>query len=157
MGWNPGGRRQIEFDGIPLGRRSYVRHPSGPTPSVIATVETVLFVKRGHIPADDQVQTMTAPHLELWQVRQEDGLLILPLHRHGGLTVSLMRYRPGAAAIVDRPPGGTETLVLEGTMLDERSAYPSGSWIRNPPGSLHQPYSVEGCLLYCQTGHLPIL
>ena len=28
------------------------------------------------------------------------------------------------------------------------------TWLRNPPGSAHQPFSTEGCLLYVKTGHL---
>jgi anti-sigma factor ChrR (cupin superfamily) len=97
------------------------------------------------------------PRPELWKARQAGELQTLALHHHRGIAVSLMRYQPGTAAVARRRSGGEEILILDGTLLDERSAYPRGSWIRNPPGSLHEPFSVEGCLIYLQTGHLPIL
>jgi hypothetical protein len=148
---------QIEINGIALGPCGYVRRPVYPEPRVIAKTDATLFVKRGHIPAEDQLATLVDPCPALWQRRQVGQLLTLPLHHHVGIAVSLMRYHPGTAAVVRRRSGGEEILVLDGVLLDERSAYPCGTWIRNPPGSLHQPYSLEGCLLYIQTGHLPIV
>jgi hypothetical protein len=148
---------QVTVDGTLFGRYFHARRPSGPEPIIIAATESILFVKRGHIPAEDLIETALEPGPALWQDRQNGQLQTLPLHHHRGIAVSLMRYQPGAAAVVRRRFGGEEILVLDGTLLDERSAYPRGTWIRNPPGSLHQPYSVEGCLIYVQTGHLPIL
>jgi hypothetical protein len=148
---------QVEIDRTCFGRYFHARRPTGPQPAIIAATDSVLFVKRGHIPAEDIVETALEPAPALWQNRQNGQLQTLPLHHHRGIAVSLMRYQPGAAAVVRRRFGGEEILVLDGTLLDERSAYPRGTWIRNPPGSLHQPYSVEGCLIYIQTGHLPIL
>jgi len=148
---------QVEFDGVLLSRHGYARRPTRPDPVVIATTESILFVKRGHIPPEDNFETVLEPHPELWKGRQAGELQTLALHHHGGIAVSLMRYQPGTAAVIRRRIGGEEILILEGTLLDERSAYPRGSWIRNPPGSLHEPFSVEGCLIYLQTGHLPII
>jgi hypothetical protein len=34
-------------------------------------------------------------------------------------------------------------------------SYAVGSWLRNPAGSQHMPFSLEGCLLYVKIGHLP--
>ena len=51
-------------------------------------------------------------------------------------------------------PGGEETFVLDGVLEDELGRYPRGAWLRNPPGSAHQPFSPDGCLLYLKTGHL---
>jgi ChrR Cupin-like domain len=148
---------QVEFDGVLLGQHGYARRPGQPAPVVTATTDTILFVKRGHIPPEDDFETVLEPRAELWKGRQAGELKTLALHHHGGIAVSLMRYQPGTAAVVRRRIGGEEILVLDGTLLDERSAYPRGTWIRNPPGSLHEPYSVEGCLIYLQTGHLPII
>src|ERR1700679_2060777 len=36
---------QVEFDGVLLGRHGYARRPTRPDPVVIATTETILFVK----------------------------------------------------------------------------------------------------------------
>jgi anti-sigma factor ChrR (cupin superfamily) len=148
---------QIEIDGIALGTHGYVRRPVEPEPTVIATTDAVLFVKRGHIPAEDRLATLLNPGQSVWQRRQGGQLLTLPLHHNAGIAVSLMRYHPGTAAVVRRRLGGEEILVLDGALLDERSAYPCGTWLRNPPGSLNQPYSLEGCFIYIQTGHLPII
>jgi anti-sigma factor ChrR (cupin superfamily) len=43
--------------------------------------------------------------------------------------------------------GGEEILVIEGTFSDEHGDYPAGSYLRNPPGSAHAPFSEGGCLL----------
>ncbi len=147
----------IEFDGVLLGQYGYVRRPRGANPAVTATKPTILFVKRGHIPPEDLIETTVEPHPALWQAEAGSGLPTLPLHNHGDITVALRQFPAGSAPAPRRSPGGEEILVLDGTLLDERSAYPRGSWIRNPPGSLYQPYSVEGCLVYAQTGHLPVI
>jgi anti-sigma factor ChrR (cupin superfamily) len=45
--------------------------------------------------------------------------------------------------------------VLDGALEDEEGRYAVGSWLRNPAGSQHMPFSLEGCLLYVKIGHLP--
>jgi anti-sigma factor ChrR (cupin superfamily) len=45
--------------------------------------------------------------------------------------------------------------VPDGALEDEEGRYAAGSWLRNPPGSQHAPFSLEGCLLYVKIGHLP--
>lgn len=60
---------------------------------------------------------------------------------------SIVRYAKGShfsAHVHDR---GEEFLVLEGTFADEHGVYPVGTYVRNPPGSHHAPYSEEGCTL----------
>jgi ChrR Cupin-like domain len=44
---------------------------------------------------------------------------------------------------------------LDGAREDEEGRYVAGSWLRNPRGSQHAPFSLEGCLLYVKIGHLP--
>lgn len=148
---------EVAFDGVLLGQYGYVRRLLAPDAAVAATMDTLLFVKRGHVPPEDTTDTVVQPRPTRWQAEPGTGLLTLPLHRHGGITVALQQFPAGSAPAPRRPAGGEEILVLDGTLLDERSAYPRGSWIRNPPGSLFQPYSVEGCLIYTQSGHLPVI
>jgi len=38
--------------------------------------------------------------------------------------------------------------VLEGVFSDERGDYPSGTYVRNPPGSRHAPRSHPGCVIF---------
>lgn len=65
---------------------------------------------------------------------------------HGRAT-SLVRYAPGAAFPEHAHPGGEEALVLSGTFSDASGDHPAGSYLRNPPGSRHAPYSDEGCVM----------
>jgi anti-sigma factor ChrR (cupin superfamily) len=43
--------------------------------------------------------------------------------------------------------GGEEFLVLEGIFSDEYGDYPAGTYIRNPVGSIHTPFSQNGCTI----------
>ena len=47
-----------------------------------------------------------------------------------------------------------EIFVIDGVFEDEHGRYPSGTWIRSPHMSLHQPFSKEGCTIFVKTGHL---
>lgn len=61
---------------------------------------------------------------------------------------SIVRYARGSRFPPHRHPGGEEFLVLEGTFEDEAGDYPSGSYVRNPPGSAHAPGSTDGCTIF---------
>ncbi len=39
-------------------------------------------------------------------------------------------------------------------LLVGRGDYSQGTYVRNPVGSTHTPFSKEGCLIYVKTGHL---
>ncbi len=43
-------------------------------------------------------------------------------------------------------------MVLDGVFQDEHGTYPAGSWLRNPPGSVHRPWSDLGCTIWVKTG-----
>ncbi|MDP5207929.1 cupin domain-containing protein, partial [Alishewanella sp. SMS9] len=60
---------------------------------------------------------------------------------------SIVRYAAGAGYTSHRHDGGEEIFVLEGIFSDEHGDYPAGTYLRNPPGSSHQPFSREGCTL----------
>ena len=60
---------------------------------------------------------------------------------------SIVRYAPGSGYSAHTHNGGEEILVLEGVFSDEHGDYPAGTYLRNPPGSTHQPFSKEGCTL----------
>jgi anti-sigma factor ChrR (cupin superfamily) len=71
-----------------------------------------------------------------------------------GLVTSVVRYAPGASFPAHAHPGGEEIFVLEGTFADEHGVYPAGTYLRNPPGSRHHPYSPDGCVIFVKLGHL---
>ncbi len=60
---------------------------------------------------------------------------------------SIVRYAPGSGYSAHTHNGGEEILVLEGVFSDEHGDYPAGTYLRNPPGSSHQPFSTDGCTL----------
>ena len=73
-----------------------------------------------------------------------------PLERaaaESGHTTSIVKYQAGASFNSHSHPYGEEILVLEGIFSDEEGDYPAGTYIRNPPGSSHAPFSKEGCVL----------
>jgi hypothetical protein len=58
---------------------------------------------------------------------------------------SIVRYAPGSAFPWHSHEKGEEFLVLEGVFSDEHGSYPTGTYVRNPPGSAHIPFSTDGC------------
>lgn len=60
---------------------------------------------------------------------------------------SIVRYAKGSHFTAHAHDRGEEFLVLEGTFADEHGVYPQGTYVRNPPGSSHAPYSEAGCTL----------
>lgn len=61
---------------------------------------------------------------------------------------SIVRYEPGCRFPAHRHDLGEEFLVLEGTFCDEHGGYGPGTYVRNPPGSTHAPWSDTGCTLF---------
>ena len=73
------------------------------------------------------------------------------LDRQGGevaRATSIVRYAPSSRFERHSHGGGEEILVLEGTFSDEQGDYPAGTYLRNPPGSSHAPFSAAGCTLF---------
>ncbi|GAM66619.1 hypothetical protein JCM19236_4071 [Vibrio sp. JCM 19236] len=59
-----------------------------------------------------------------------------------------MKYEAGSRFSEHSHPLGEEIFVLEGVFSDEDGDYPAGTYIRNPPGSKHSPFSEQGCTLF---------
>ena len=57
---------------------------------------------------------------------------------------TIVRYAPGSSFSPHTHGGGEEYLVLEGVFSDEHGDYPTGTYVRNPVGSTHTPFSKEG-------------
>ncbi len=73
------------------------------------------------------------------------------LDRDGGevaRATSIVRYPKNSRFPAHRHDRGEEFLVLEGVFSDEHGDYPAGTYVRNPPGSVHTPYSTAGCVLF---------
>lgn len=61
---------------------------------------------------------------------------------------TIVRYAPGSHFSPHIHTGGEEFLVLEGIFEDDYGHWPTGSYIRNPPTSKHQPGSKNGCVIF---------
>lgn len=86
-----------------------------------------------------------------WLPSPMPGVQRRMLDRVGGelaRATSLVRYAPGSRFSRHGHDGGEEILVLEGVFSDESGDHPAGTYLRNPPGSAHAPFSREGCLLF---------
>lgn len=73
------------------------------------------------------------------------------LDRVGGevaRATSIVRYAAGARFERHVHGGGEEILVLDGVFCDEHGDYPAGTYLRNPPGTAHTPFSRQGCRLF---------
>lgn len=86
-----------------------------------------------------------------WVESPADGVSRIHLEREAaesGHTTSIVKFAPGASFPRHTHFQGEELYVLEGVFSDENGDYPAGSYIRNPPGSSHEPFTKEGCTLF---------
>ncbi|MFH0273664.1 cupin domain-containing protein [Vibrio jasicida] len=85
-----------------------------------------------------------------WIASPALGVWRKPLEREAkesGHTTSVVRYEPNSQFSTHPHPYGEEILVLEGVFSDEHGDYPAGTYLRNPPGSQHAPFSKDGCVI----------
>jgi anti-sigma factor ChrR (cupin superfamily) len=86
-----------------------------------------------------------------WSPSPMDGVERRMLDRiaaESGRATSLVRYAADTSFPMHGHPQGEEILVLSGTFSDGGGDYPAGSYLRNPPGSQHAPFSTDGCMLF---------
>ncbi|MCU7931825.1 MAG: cupin domain-containing protein [Candidatus Thiodiazotropha sp. (ex Codakia rugifera)] len=60
---------------------------------------------------------------------------------------TLVRFAPGSKFTAHTHDGGEEFLVLTGIFSDASGDYGAGSYIRNPPGTRHAPFTRDGCTI----------
>jgi anti-sigma factor ChrR (cupin superfamily) len=94
---------------------------------------------------------VSTPAQQTWVTSPSDGVSRVHLERvaeESGHTTSLVTFAPGSRFPAHRHSLGEEFFVLQGIFSDEFGDYPMGSYVRNPPGSSHAPFSREGCMLF---------
>lgn len=99
----------------------------------------------------EQRVVVPAPDAGSWVASPLPGVHRHLLDRVGGevaRATSIVRYEAGSRFSRHVHGGGEEYLVLEGTFSDETGDHPAGTYVRNPPGSSHAPFSREGCTLF---------
>jgi anti-sigma factor ChrR (cupin superfamily) len=135
---------------------TYLRNPPGSSHAPFSTEGCTILVKLRQMHQADQACVRIQTRQSAWLPGLVPGLAVMPLHQFGSEQVALVRWAPGTVFQPHRHLGGEEILVLEGVFQDEAGTYPAGSWLRNPPGSVHSPWSDQGCTIWVKTGHLPI-
>ncbi|MCU7816478.1 MAG: cupin domain-containing protein [Candidatus Thiodiazotropha sp. (ex Rostrolucina anterorostrata)] len=60
---------------------------------------------------------------------------------------TLVCFAPGSNFAVHTHDGGEEFLVLSGIFSDASGDYKAGSYVRNPPGTRHAPFTRDGCTI----------
>lgn len=86
-----------------------------------------------------------------WVQSPNPQVLRKPLEREkaeSGQVTSVVTYLPNSEFPEHKHPLGEEIFVLEGEFADENGRYPAGTYLRNPPGSSHSPFSEKGCLIF---------
>lgn len=86
-----------------------------------------------------------------WVHSPSSGVRRKPLEREkqeDGEVTSVVSFEPGSRFAEHSHPNGEETFVLEGELEDEYGRYPAGTYFRNPPGSVHSPFTTIGCKLF---------
>jgi anti-sigma factor ChrR (cupin superfamily) len=86
-----------------------------------------------------------------WVASPADGVSRVPLERvaaESGHKTSFVQFSPESYFPGHGHPLGEEIYVLEGVFSDQYGDYPAGTYLRNPPGSSHRPFTREGCRLF---------
>ncbi|MEI8250228.1 MAG: cupin domain-containing protein [Synechococcus sp. ELA057] len=134
---------------------TYLRNPAGSSHAPFSAEGCTLLVKLQQMHHADQRRVVCHTPSQTWRPGLVPGLEVMPLHAFGSEQVALVRWAAGTVFQPHSHPGGEEILVLDGIFQDEHGAYPAGGWLRNPPGSVHRPWSEAGCTIWVKTGHLP--
>lgn len=110
------------------------------------------------INADFTRRAVVAPHQYHWVASPQGGVERVMLDRVGAekaRATSIVRYAPASSFPRHLHPGGEEILVLSGTFSDDEGDYPAGWYLRNPPGSSHQPSSADGTVIFVKLQQMP--
>lgn len=110
------------------------------------------------INADFSVRAVVTPQGYKWVASPQAGVERVMLDRIGGekaRATSIVRYAPHSHFSPHGHPGGEEVLVLEGMFSEGDRHYPAGWYLRNPPGSAHQPSSENGALIFVKLRQMP--
>ena len=86
-----------------------------------------------------------------WLASPAAGVERVMLDRDGdevAVATSFVRYAPGSRFDGHAHAKGEEFLVLEGEFGDEHDRYPAVTYVRNPPGTAHVPFSDIGCVIF---------
>ncbi|MEQ8370827.1 MAG: cupin domain-containing protein [Alphaproteobacteria bacterium] len=72
-----------------------------------------------------------------------------------GQVTSVVRFAAGSRFAMHPHPGGEEILVLDGVFSDAQGDWPAGTYLLNPEGFVHAPWSETGCTLFVRLRQHP--
>ena len=98
----------------------------------------------------NDIEWASSPSGTVWRKRVH---LVGP--PESGQVTSLVRYQPESSFPAHDHPEGEEILVLEGVFSDEHGDWPAGTYLLNPEGFRHAPFSRQGCLLFVKLRQFP--
>lgn len=90
-----------------------------------------------------QMEWVSSPSGSVWRKRVH---LVGP--PESGQVTSVVRYEPHSTFPAHDHPDGEEILVLDGVFCDEHGNWPAGTYLLNPEGFRHTPFSEIGCTLF---------
>lgn len=94
-----------------------------------------------------------------WQPSPSNTVFRKRLHLVGapesGQVTSVVMYEKDSEFSAHAHPGGEEILVLAGTFSDDRGDFHAGTYLLNPEGYSHTPYSKEGGVIFVKLRQYP--
>lgn len=138
---------------------TYLLNPEGFRHAPFSKQGCVLFVKLRQFPGLNREHIVVDTNEMPWKKGSNPDVAQKPLYEQGGFSdvMRLERWAPDAELGTIRYELGAELFVLEGEFTDEAGEYQTGSWLRFPVESEHNPRSSKGCTLYVKTSGLPYL
>lgn len=97
-----------------------------------------------------RMEWVVSPSGSVWRKRVH---LVGP--PESGQVTSVVRYEPNSRFPAHDHPEGEEILVLDGVFSDEHGDWPAGTYLLNPEGFRHAPFSQPGCLLFVKLRQFP--
>lgn len=156
---HPGGEEILVLDGVfsdeygdyPVG--TYIRNPKGSSHAPRSNEGCTLLVKLNQFHDGDDEQITIDTHRTDWFPGHGD-LKVMPLHEFNGISTALVHWPAETHFLPHTHAGGEEIFVLSGEFIDEHGRYPTGSWIRSPHMSKHDPHVEVDTTILVKVGHL---
>ena len=112
-----------------------------------------------HLNADFAQRVCIDTQAMAWQSSPSATVWRKRLHLDGppeaGRVTSVVRYDPNSSFPAHGHPQGEEILVLSGVFSDNQGNWGPGSYLLNPEGFSHAPFSEGGCIIFVKLKQYP--